>query len=38
MTEKAGKAPKVILEPTHEKTLEFRTIDTLIKHAYRNKP
>ena len=33
--EKAGKAPKVILEATHEKTLEYTTIDTLIKHAFR---
>ena len=35
--EKAGKAPKVILEATHEKTLEYTTIDTLIKHAFRAK-
>ena len=35
--EKAGKAPKVILEATHEKTLEHTTIDTLIKHAFRTK-
>jgi len=35
--EKAGKAPKVILEATHEKTLEYTTIDTLIKHAFRTK-
>ena len=33
--EKAGKAPKVILEATHEKTLEHTTIDTLIKHAFK---
>ena len=33
--EKAGKAPKVILEATHEKTLEYTTIDTLIKHAFK---
>ncbi len=35
--EKAGKAPKVILEATHEKTLEYTTIETLIKHAFRTK-
>tara|TARA_B100001287_G_scaffold49322_1_gene38379 strand:- start:40 stop:414 length:375 start_codon:yes stop_codon:yes gene_type:complete len=33
--EKEGKAPKVILEATHEKTLEYTTIETLIKHAFR---
>ena len=32
--EKAGKAPKLILEATHEKTLEFTSIETLIKHAF----
>lgn len=36
--EKEGKAPKVILEATHEKTLEYITIDTLIKHAFITKP
>tara|TARA_B100000963_G_C22471370_1_gene600308 strand:+ start:534 stop:905 length:372 start_codon:yes stop_codon:yes gene_type:complete len=35
--EKAGKAPKVILEATHEKTLEYTTIETLIKHAFKTK-
>ena len=35
--EKEGKAPKVILEATHEKTLKYTTIDTLIKHAFRTK-
>ena len=35
--EKEGKAPKVILEATHEKTLEHTTIDTLIKHAFKTK-
>ena len=35
--EKAGKAPKLILEATHEKTLDHTTIDTLIKHAFRTK-
>ena len=33
--EKEGKAPKVILEATHEKTLEYTTIETLIKHAFK---
>ena len=33
--EKAGKAPKVILEATHEKTLEVIQLNDLIKHAYR---
>ena len=32
--EKAGKAPKLILEATHEKTLEYTTLDTLVKHAF----
>ena len=35
--EKEGKAPKVILEATHEKTLEYTTIETLIKHAFKTK-
>ena len=35
--EKAGKAPKVLLEATHEKTLEYTTIDKLIKHAFKTK-
>ena len=35
--EKAGKAPKVILEATHEKTLEYTSIDILIKHAFKSK-
>ncbi len=35
--EKEGKAPKVILEATHEKTLEYTTINTLIKHAFKTK-
>lgn len=35
--EKEGKAPKVILEATHEKTLEHTTMETLIKHAFKTK-
>lgn len=35
--EKEGKAPKVILEATHEKTLEYTSIDILIKYAFKNK-
>jgi uncharacterized protein (DUF2237 family) len=32
--EKAGKAPKLILEATHEKTLEYTSLETLVKHAF----
>ena len=35
--EKEGKAPKVILEATHEKTLQYTTIETLIKYAFKTK-
>ena len=35
--EKEGKAPKLILEATHEKTLEYTSIDTLIKYAFKEK-
>ena len=35
--EKEGKAPKLILEATHEKTLEYTSIDILIKHAFKSK-
>jgi len=35
--EKAGKAPQVILEATHEKTLEYTSLETLIKYALINK-
>ncbi|MBL30325.1 MAG: hypothetical protein CMC81_03665 [Flavobacteriaceae bacterium] len=35
--EKEGKAPKVILEATHEKTLEYTSMDKLIKHAFKIK-
>lgn len=30
---KAGKAPKVVLEATHERTLDYVSIDVLIQHA-----
>jgi uncharacterized protein (DUF2237 family) len=32
---KAGKAPKVVLEATHEKTLELVSLDELVKFAYK---
>ena len=32
--EKAGKAPKLILEATHEKTLEYTSLDLLVKYAF----
>lgn len=32
--EKAGKAPKIILEATHEKTLKYAPLETLVKYAY----
>ena len=32
--EKAGKAPKLILEATHEKTLEYKKLDLLVKYAF----
>lgn len=32
---RSGKAPKVILEATNEKTLEYVDIDTLISYAVR---
>jgi uncharacterized protein (DUF2237 family) len=31
--EKAGKAPKLILEATHEKTLKYAPLDLLVKYA-----
>ena len=34
--EKAGKAPKLILEATHEKTLEYTSLDILVKYAFKN--
>tara|TARA_B100000989_G_scaffold297336_1_gene282862 strand:- start:7073 stop:7447 length:375 start_codon:yes stop_codon:yes gene_type:complete len=33
--EKAGKAPKIILEATHEKSLEYVELDTLVKYAFK---
>ena len=32
--EKSGKAPKLILEATHEKTLEYTSLEILVKHAF----
>ena len=34
--EKAGKAPKVILEATNERTLEFAPLDILVKYAFKD--
>ena len=34
--ERAGKAPKLVLEATHEKTLEFTSLETLVKHAFKD--
>ena len=34
--EKAGKAPKIILEATHEKTLEYTSLHLLVKYAYKD--
>jgi uncharacterized protein (DUF2237 family) len=33
---KAGKAPKVKLEATHEKTLDIVEMDMLLEHALKN--
>jgi uncharacterized protein len=30
-----GKAPKVILQATHEKTLDYISLDVLVKFAYK---
>ena len=35
--EKAGKAPQIILEATHEKTLDYTSLEILIKYALINK-
>ena len=35
--EKASKAPKIILEATHEKSLEYVELDTLVKYAFKGK-
>jgi uncharacterized protein (DUF2237 family) len=32
---KAGKAPMLILEATHEKTLNYTELNTLVKYAYK---
>ena len=33
--EKAGKAPKLILEATHEKTLQYTSLNLLVKYAFK---
>ena len=33
--EKAGKAPSLVLEATHEKTLEYVPLEMLVKYAYK---
>lgn len=33
--EKAGKAPKLILEATHEKTLDYTSLDLLVRYAFK---
>tara|TARA_Y100001936_G_scaffold226997_1_gene246918 strand:- start:962 stop:1333 length:372 start_codon:yes stop_codon:yes gene_type:complete len=35
--ERAGKAPQIILEATHEKTLDYTSLEILIKYALINK-
>ena len=32
--QRVGKAPKLILEATHEKTLEYVPLDLLVKYAF----
>nr|MDA9893245.1 DUF2237 domain-containing protein [Flavobacteriaceae bacterium]MDB2339956.1 DUF2237 domain-containing protein [Flavobacteriaceae bacterium] len=32
---KAGKAPLLILEATHEKTLDYTKLNTLVKYAFK---
>jgi hypothetical protein len=34
--EKAGKAPNIILEATHEKTLQYASLELLQKYAVSN--
>jgi uncharacterized protein (DUF2237 family) len=34
--EKVGKAPKLILEATHEKTLEYAPLDLLVQYAFKD--
>lgn len=33
--EKAGKAPSLVLEATHEKTLEYAPLEKLVKYAHK---
>jgi len=33
--EKAGKAPSLVLEATHEKTLEYAPLEMLVKYAFK---
>lgn len=33
--EKVGKAPPIILESTHQKTLQYATLDLLQKYAFK---
>ena len=33
--EKAGKAPSLFLEATHEKTLEYAPLEMLVKYAFK---
>jgi len=33
--EKAGKAPYILLEATHKKTLEYTSLDMLTKYAFQ---
>lgn len=33
---KEGKAPKIMLEATNEKVLDYIPMETLLKHAYKN--
>jgi uncharacterized protein (DUF2237 family) len=35
---KAGMAPLVVLEATHEKTLDYVPLDELVKYAFKGKP
>lgn len=34
---KAGKAPMLILEATHEKTLDYTELNTLVKYVFKHK-
>ena len=33
---KAGKAPMLILEATHEKTIDYTELNTLVKYAFKH--